>query len=321
MSIWLIWGQEDFNIENKLAELKKKYVVPEFASMSYKFFTNPSFDELAEILCTPPFMFGSLFIVINCENYFSGSKKEVAFSDKDLKKLDEIFANLNENTHVAFVYKIPRDVPKKIDTRRKLYKTIAKYAEVIEYPQFRSYDKELVQWIKKQAKTKDINCNDACAKLLVEVCGVNLRVLDGELEKLKLSIYPSKDINDSTIKEICNPVEDVFKIIDLYLENKRDCALNELKKLNEKQHYLITLASINTTVRKTLNLKLLSKNYSAAQISQQTGMHEYRVKLQLEKLNKVSENQLITLKNKLTRAEYMSRSGLEAEMAIEMAFI
>ena len=210
---------------------------------------------------------------------------------------------------------------KKIDTRRKLYKTIAKYAEVIEYPQFRSYDKELVQWIKKQAKTKEINCNDACAKLLVEICGVNLRTLDGELEKLKLFIYPAKEINEAAIKEICNPIEDVFKIIDLYLENKRDCALNELKKINEKQHYLKTLAAINTTLRKTLNIKLLSKNYSPAQISQQTGMHEYRIKLQLEKLSKVSAEQLITLKNNLTKAEYISRSGMDEELAIEMAFM
>ena len=321
MSIYLLWGQEDFNLEKKLAELKNKYVQPEFADLSSKNLNSPSFEELVEALCTPPFMLGSVLITINCEKYFSGGKKEIEFSDNELKQLDEILQTMNKDTHAVFVYKIPRDVNKKIDTRRKLYKTLAKYAQVEEFPQFRSYDKGLIQWIKQQAKLKEINCSEGCALILVEVCGANLRTLDSELEKLKLSIYPKKDITENAIKEICNPAEDVFKILDLYIANRRDMALNELKLINEKQHYLITLATLNTTVRNALNMKLLSEErLSAAEISQTVGIHEYRVKLQLEKLRNITTEQLIKFKKNLVNAEYQSRNGMPVELAIDIAF-
>ena len=105
MGLYLLWGQEEFNINNRLSELKKKYVNPEFAAMSCKTADNPSFDELVELLSTQPFVFGALLIIVNCANYFNKSKKEINLTDNQLKKLEAIFANLNENIQVVFVWK------------------------------------------------------------------------------------------------------------------------------------------------------------------------------------------------------------------------
>ena len=323
MTIYLFWGQEEFNLEQKMSELKNKYVTPEFATMSYKVYDGPEFEELREALCTSPFMFGSVFIRIDISKYFGGGKKEIVFTDKELKYLEEILANINENTHVAFVYKIPANTTKKIDTRKKIYKIISKYAKVEEFPQYKSYDKELLIWIKKQAKTKDINLNEQSAKVLIDTIGASLRALDNELEKLKIFKHPKKEITIEDIKTICPQGEDVFKIIDFYTSGKKDLALDEIRKLGEKQHHLATLATLNTNIRNALNIKLLAEKYSSLEISRQLGKHEYWIKLQLEKLRNVPTNNLLELKLKLTEAEYNIKSGKIAtpSLALELAFL
>ncbi len=321
MTSYFFWGKEEFNIEAQVSELKKKFVNPEFQAMSYKIYNNPSVPALIEAISTQPFMFGSMLVLINCEKLFLSAKSEA--SDNELKSLSNALENLNENVHVVLSCKIPRDENKKVDTRKKLYKTISKCAKVVEFPEYKNYDKELPNWIKKQSKEKDINLSDSTIKALIDNVGVNLRNLDGELEKLKLFKHPKKEITPEDIKTVCTQTQDVFKLIDLYIEGKKDLAVDELRKLSERQHYLMTLATLNTNLRSSIAIKIDSKTMSPFEISQKIKLHEYVVKLRLEKLRSISLDALINLKQNLTKAEKQIKTGEIANpmLALELAML
>ena len=178
--IYFLHGQEDYLIEQELQKLKTKIVDKTFLATNYRVVENPKYLELIDILRTPSLMFGNVFIVINCEKYFFDAKGKINFEDKELKEIEDIISTMPESLHIAFVCKIDRESTKKIDTRRKLYKILAKNAQMQEFPEFKSYQKELVAWVQKTAKSKDLILAGDVIQFLSERLGVNLRVIENE---------------------------------------------------------------------------------------------------------------------------------------------
>ena len=139
--------------------------------------------------------------------------------------------------------------------------------------------------------------------------GNNLREIDGELDKLKLFIYPQKQITKETVKELCISNEDLFAFSDYLMKGEKDLALLEYRKLLEKKFCLEIVAALQTMIRKWILLKAKSSECSPFELSKLTGQHEYVVKLNLQKLKNTSLKDLVKLKQNLTEAEYKIKSG------------
>ena len=152
--LYFYYGQEDFNIELEVQKLKSKIVDKTFVSTNYRVYENPTPQEFIDILRTPSLMFGDVLAIVNCEKYFFDTKGKISFEDKELKQIEDAIEIMPDSLHVVMVCKIERDSTKKLDTRRKLYKIITKSATVQEFPEFKSYQKELSTWIQKQVKKK-----------------------------------------------------------------------------------------------------------------------------------------------------------------------
>ena len=73
MSINFFYGDEDYNIELKLEEMKSK-LNQDFIAMNYQVLDNPAYTDLITALRTPPMMFGDMLIVINADKYFFSQK-------------------------------------------------------------------------------------------------------------------------------------------------------------------------------------------------------------------------------------------------------
>ena len=72
-------------------------------------------------------MFGKMLIEINCLSYLSGKTSEdKSFDDKQIKELAEALDNASEDLDIVFCAQIPPDSQKKIDKRKKLFKTLSK---------------------------------------------------------------------------------------------------------------------------------------------------------------------------------------------------
>lgn len=321
--IYFFYGDEEFNISNKIKEFKSK-LDKDFAEMSYKYFNNPKFPDLISAIKSQPMMFGKMLVEINCLGYLSGkSSDDKSFDDKQFKQLAEALDCSSENVDVVFTAKIPPDSQKKIDKRKKIFKLLSKY-NAQEFNQIPSYKTaELEGWIKQQAKSKDLKISDEVAGAILFQVGSNLRMLDSELEKLK--IYAGKSpVTKEMIKEICVTNEDLFVFIDYLVEGNKSKALLEYQKLLAKKHPLEILSVLHTLLHGRIQIKAYSAKHSPDEIAKIINMHPFRVKMEIQKLKNISLKDLVKLKKNLTDAEYKIKSGqsnLDIDKEIEYAIL
>ena len=311
--IYFFYGDEEFNIEQEILKLKSK-LDKNFLDMSFKTYDNPKFADLVAILRTQPMMFGKMLIVIKANDYFNK-----AFEDKELKQIEEALEDNNENLDIVFVAEYPRNEGKKPDSRKKFFKLLSKY-NVKEFPSIPTYKTaELETWIKKHAK--DLNFTQDAISALISQVGNNLRELNGEIEKLKLFIYPNKNVSKEMVQEYCISNEDLFAFSDFLMKGEKDKALLEYRKLLEKKFVLEIVSALQTMIRRWITLKAKVSEYSAFDLSKMTGMHEYVVKLNLQKLKNTSLKDLVKLKQNLTDAEFKIKSGqaLDPDKEVENA--
>lgn len=321
--LYFYYGQEDYNLELELAKLKSKVVDKAFLATNYRVYDNPRFQELIDILRTPSLMFGNVLAVINCEKYFFEAKGKINFDDKELKQLEELVQTLPDSLYIVFVCKIERESTKKIDTRRKLFKILSKYGSVCEFPEYKPYQKELAAWIQKQVKKKEMMMSSDIVQFLIERLGTNLRVIDNELDKLKLAIYPEKNVKKEHIQNNCSSTEDIFLLADYILKGQKDYALFEFKKLCANKHYLEILAVLQTSFTKLAAMKVDAVDKNPFEIASKTRLPEFIVKKQLEKIRNVPMERLIKIRKNLLDAEYRVKTGEMAfyELPVELALL
>ena len=182
---------------------------------------------------------------------------------------------------------------------------------------------ELEAWIKNQAKTKDLKLTEEIASTILIQIGSNLRMLDSELEKLK--IYAGdKPISKEMVKEICVTNEDLFVFADYLICDEKVKAMEEFQKLLVKKHPLEILSVLHTLLHGKIQIKANASKYSADEIAKIINMHPYRVKLEMQKLKNVSLKNLVKLKENLTNAEYRIKSGqatMDVEREVEYAIL
>ncbi len=310
-------------MEAELNKLRDKLVDKAFLSTNYRVYDNPKFPELMDILRTPSLMFGSILAVINCEKYFFDTKGKINFDDKELKQIEETVQAVADTLNIVFVCKIERESSKKIDTRRKLYKILAKNTTMTEFPEWKTYSKELPVWIQKQAKQKDLIMASEVTQFLIDRLGTNLRVINSELDKLKLAIYPTKAVKKEDIQNICTSSEDIFVLTDYILKGEKDKALLEFKKLCTNKHYLEILAVLQTNFAKMASIKVDSVSKSPMEIAAKNHLPEFIVKKHLEKLRKVPMDRLIKIRRNLLEAEYRVKTGEMSfyELPVELALL
>lgn len=317
MAVYFFYGEEDFNIEAEINKLKKG-LNKDFLEMSYKVYDNPKFPDLIAILRSQPMMFGKMVVVINCLDYFSGT-----FDDKQIKEIESAIEINNENLDIAFVATLPREGGKKLDSRKKLFKLLAKQnsKECAAIPTYKTA--EIEDWIRKQSKSKSLKINPDAITALISQVGNNLRQLDGELEKLKLMCYPDKIATKEMVKEICISNEDLFAFSDFLMQGEKDKALLEYRKLLEKKYPLEILSTLQTMLRRWILIKAKASEVSSFELAKLTGLHEYVVKLTIQKLKKTNLKDLIRLKKNLTNAEFRVKSGqaFNVEEEVENAFL
>ena len=320
MTVHFFYGEEEYDIELTLNTMRAK-LDSNFSAMNYRIYTNPSYDELTQILRTQPMMFGNMLIIVNANGYFL-EQKGASFEDKQLTEIENLIKNSPELVDIVFVVKLPRGEGKKLDSRRKLFKILSK-CNAREFATIRTYQTaELSARIKEMAKAKEVSIdNDACMALIEQI-GNNLREFDAELEKLKLLIYPDNKIGVKLVRENCISNQDLFNLTDYIMKNEKDKALLEFRRLMDKKHPLEILSAIQTMLKKWITLKLKS-SLSPFELSKLTGMHEFAVKQTLGKLKNTQLKDMVKLKQDLLKAEYKIKNGqsYDVEFEVENAII
>ena len=321
MAVFLFHGQEEFLMEKEIKKFKSELLDTSFMSMAYKVFDNPPFQTLLECIQSAPLMFGNTLSLISVEKYLVGNK--LSLDDKQIESLDFALTNINPSVNIIFVCKIPRDEVKKPDSRKKLFKTLSKYSQVREFAQFRTYDDKLKDEIKKIAKEKELTISSDAILAMIEQLGVNLTLLNSEIEKLKVAIHPKKAIDIDSIKKYCTSSDDIFSLSDSIIAGNKDDVIKQYSLLSEKKHYLEIFAFLQTSFQKMLIIKSNEKKMTPEEIGTKIKMHPFLVKKTQEKLRKTSLERLIQIRENLINIEYKIKTGQTAapEAAIEMVLL
>ncbi len=310
MPIYFFYGKEEYIISGEINKLKNKLIDPAFMSVNFRIFYSPTMDNLIEICNTAPLMFGNIVSVVHCENYFFKLKnKKIDFSDDQIKSFDFALKNVSESNTIIFVCNIAREDNKKIDARTKFFKVITSHANVKEYNEFRDYSKEFNSFAISMLKEKNLKADIKTVNYLTQQLGVNLRLIDSELEKLKTAVYPEDKITIKDINEYCSLKENFFEFADLITGTDKNAILKYLDVILEKKHPLEVIALLQTNLHKLLYLKTYEKEKSAKRLAEELKMPEYPVKLMLEKIRNIELKELSNIKHNITQAEYNIKTG------------
>lgn len=236
--------------------------------------------------------------------------KKTDFTDTQLEGIENALKTISDSNNVVFVCELPRNEDKKPDSRTKQYKVFTNSSKTVEFPQFRTFDKDFVPYVISMAKEKGIKADTKTAEYLTERLGVNLRLISNELEKLSTAIYPDKTLKIKDIDEYCRLTDNVLALADLIVSKDKTATLKQLFSVFEKTHPLEVSALLQTNLRKLIFIKANYPQMSYRAIADSWKMKsDYPVKLMAEKIKNISLKQLTDLKHNLTEAEYKIKTG------------
>jgi DNA polymerase III subunit delta len=139
-------------------------------------------------------------IVSNAKRYPMMSEKQVVLVkeaqdlSRTIDKLDAYASNPQPSTILVICYKY-----KKLDKRKKLYKTIDKTGVLFESKKL--YENQVADWIRRVLAGKKYSITPKATHMLTEFLGTNLGKINNELEKLQLILPKGSEITPLHIQE------------------------------------------------------------------------------------------------------------------------
>ncbi len=222
--IYFLMGEEPYYID-KIANYIEDYLMPEeekgFNQM-VMYGRDTSVDEIISNCKRYPMMAERQVIIV----------KEAQDLSRTIEKLEAYSDNPQPTTTLVVCYKY-----KKIDKRKKLYKSVAKSGVIFETK--RLYENQVSDWIQKSLKSSGFAISPKASQMLVEFLGTDLSKIDNELQKLQLiapkgtNITPelieenigiSKDFNNFELRKAIGMRDTVkaHRIINYFAQNTKD---------------------------------------------------------------------------------------------------
>lgn len=222
--IYFLMGEEPYYID-KISDFIEENVLSEeergFNQMLI-YGRDASIDEIVSNAKRYPMMAERQVVIV----------KEAQDLSRSIENLVSYAESPQPTTVLVVCYKY-----KKIDKRKKLYKTIDKSGVIFEGK--RLYENQVGDWITKNLKSRGYSISPKASQMLVEFLGTDLGKIDNELEKLQLicpqgtTISPeiieenigiSKDFNNFELRKAIGEKDSLraHRIINYFSQNPRD---------------------------------------------------------------------------------------------------
>lgn len=317
----ILYGTEEFYIDNAVKQIKNKYVNDDYESMNYieidKLESN--FDDYYEFVTTFPFMADKKVCVV----------KEAAFltSTGSLNKNEEekVLSIIGDNDSSITLFLIKGGKP---DSRKKAVKKLKDNNAVIELNKLN--ESELSKYIVSKFKDNKLSINLYDADFIANNSGyleyestVNLYHINNEIQKI--ASYKKNSNNNVSIQDIelllIKSIEsNIFKLVDFICDGNKEKAfeiLDEMLLNNTPEQFIIHMISRQYRMlyqfiilhNKGYNIseitgKMKIKNFVATKLSKQSkNLNHKRVQYYME--------QILIIDKKIKTGEIDSRVGLE----------
>ena len=200
--------------------------------------------------------------------------KEAQHLSRNIENFTSYAENPQLSTILVICYKY-----KKLDRRKKLYKSVQKTGEIFESKKL--YENQVSDWIRRTLSGKKYKISPKACMLLVEFLGTDLSKINNELDKLRLMVPPtteitpdhieqhigiSKDFNNFELKKAIGEqnVRKATRIIDYFSQNPKD------------NPFVVTVTLLNTFFTQLLQYHGL-KDHSPNNVAKVLGVNPYFV--------------------------------------------
>ena len=299
-SFYLIYGDDSFRVNLELKALQTSVGGDEqFATE-----LSPK-DDLSSTLCGLSLFTKSKLIRINLAEF----ETELLFK---FFSQEEIPAE-----HRVIFYQAG-----KLDKRLKLFKFLNKEAKkVLEINEFSPWKPtDTISWLASYASQTGIKAQKLALQKLVELYGNQTAFLVSELEKL-FCYSAETEITLAHVEELCQAQNNLFDLVDLALSGQYHKLSSELSKLLLFQPPLQLLVGLQTIMRGYLNIKSLHQSgYNPSEIAKLISKHPWKVSQDLQKIQSLSFNYLLSITKTINQIEEDCKTGLFFDESLSFRF-
>ncbi|MBM6619234.1 DNA polymerase III subunit delta [Bacillus suaedaesalsae] len=316
-SLYLLYGKESYFIDELTQLIISTTLNDEERDFNLSTYDmeEVSIDLAIEDAQTLPF-FGDKRIVIVKNAWFLTGTKDKEKVDHTISLFESYIQSPSPFT--IFIVVVNAE---KLDDRKKISKLLKKEAEVFEasIPD----EKAMVQWLKNQAKEKNVSITDEAILLLLQYVRNSVTLCIQELNKMATYVGEAGSIDIETVRLLSSKtIEDnIFELVDCVTQGKVPEAMvifQDLLKLNEEPIKILSLLA--GQFRLLFQVKeLSSKGYGQQQIASHLKIHPFRVKLAMQKVSQFSADSLLKAIHELAEMDYKIKTGqIDKKLAIEL---
>ncbi len=338
MPIHILAGEEELLISERLEMLKEKLLDPAWASFNFARTSKPDLKQIIDAAAAIPFGPGNKLMVFDQCDLFTKKKsgkaeddsaaKGKSKSEKLLEDLDKALSSVAPSTYLIL------SCTANFDKTLKVSKVFEKYAEIESFEKIKfwagSTNDQMLNWGRKRAHKYGAVIDDEAIDYLAESTEADLRAMASEIEKAAIYILPEKHITLETISQLSPHFSNVFALLDHWIHGERQQVLASIQEIFSKgQSAIPVFAVLQTTLSKWLNIKSAAERVIASmpagrgiqrrelpaaemakKLQTEIKMNPWVLKMDLERIHKISLEYLVKKKQELTRLENAVKTGM-----------
>jgi len=344
--IYLLHGEEGVLITEQLNQLKQQFDIDNL-NMELLEGAETDVSQISQALQSTPMLFsqGKKLVIIRDLPYLKAGKDSSVnqspitnhqspvaspkgSKDDEVEQIVRLLETVSEDTIVIFTFLENSNWknPRKVDKRKKLYKTLKKLGTILEFNRFADWEtQKCANWIQDRVSLEGKDISPEAVYALSEVSGSRLGVLSTEIKKLVTYIGDNSRIEASDVATLTSEGQSAgFALVNALRDRDSVSALKALKQMvRYGENEVGLLMRIVNQFRTLLQIKSLQEEKkSPGEITQMIGGHQYAIKLLLSAAGKFTLSELKQVLHILAEADYRLKTGQMAkDVLLEMIII
>jgi DNA polymerase-3 subunit delta len=203
---YLFYGQDDFQIDLLCDALTGKAVVPGSEDFNYDQLYGNETDgaRIVNIASSYPMMAERRVLMVKNIHQLPAA---------DLELVAKYCQSALPSTCLIMT-------AAKIDARRSVWQQLLQHAGSVELKPL--YDNQVPDWLRKRVGQAGLTITEEAIRMLQGLTGSNLRQLESEIEKIKINLGPSRQIQEADVERVVGSSRQfsVFELCDAVGQRK-----------------------------------------------------------------------------------------------------
>ena len=308
--VYLFHGPEEYIKKSAMDKIRETILPAGLEILNESIMDAPTARQLIESAETLPVMSEKRLVVVKDTPLLTGAK---AKDEQDENEKIEQWLMKGAPDTCVLIFFVRGDA----DKRKKLYKTLEKYAKVVSFQYLT--DPEISKWIQARLKPKKKTMRPDAVNTLIFYAGRDLTRLQGEVDKLSAYVGDAASIEEADVKAAVTPnaESNVFLMIDSLVAGKAKRAYEILNAMMDAgESPVALLAMFIRQLRLMTHVRLMrDENLSLAEIEKRAKLAHFVAQKVYGQTNRLSAKRLEEGYRAGVQMDYDVKSGKIRERA------